>query len=275
MLSDDFSITVPNDLLVVKDQSVAPSGAVQEDASTDVLLMSPLQGVNANDLPILGTAFLSAAYLMVDLDERTFTLWQANATTDTKLVPIGGSCSEDPTVNSANPNVTSPGSVANGTEPGANSTDSGNGTNASGTSSRTGSYGTGVSTGTIAGAVVGSAVGAATLAAALVYVVLKRRRAKNSPNSSSIALTQPDQQKESQQYPQWYSGGQPGYHEAASSQVVEMAASKTDPQELGVRENPVEKGDGDQDRFAELPGRARETRSGSPDVLPLMTTRSH
>jgi hypothetical protein len=55
------------------------------------LMINPLQDVNKNDFPQFGMTFLQAAYLHVNYDEDTFTLWQANAIESQSLVGIGKS----------------------------------------------------------------------------------------------------------------------------------------------------------------------------------------
>ncbi|KAK4897666.1 hypothetical protein LTR28_001701, partial [Elasticomyces elasticus] len=47
-----------------------------------------MEGVGANDLPVLGRQFLTSAYLMVNQDANTFTLWKANPTVNKVLVAV-------------------------------------------------------------------------------------------------------------------------------------------------------------------------------------------
>ncbi|KYG41711.1 hypothetical protein M433DRAFT_75302, partial [Acidomyces richmondensis BFW] len=85
---NEFAVNIPNDVLVVSDQYVGPSGAVETNSSASLVLISPDNNANADNTPIIGMPFFSGAYLMVDLDASTFTLWQANATEDSKIVAI-------------------------------------------------------------------------------------------------------------------------------------------------------------------------------------------
>jgi hypothetical protein len=41
------------------------------------LVINPIQHINENDLPILGRHFLTSAYLSVNHDTETFSIWQA------------------------------------------------------------------------------------------------------------------------------------------------------------------------------------------------------
>lgn len=49
-----------------------------------------MNGVSKDNPPTLGRYFLSSAYLMVNHDADTFTLWQANPSAASQLVPIPG-----------------------------------------------------------------------------------------------------------------------------------------------------------------------------------------
>lgn len=243
-----LNIKVPNEVLVVPDQYIGPDGAVQNNNSADVVLLGPLAGENANDPPIIGMQFLSAAYLMVDLDARTFTLWQANPTTETNLVSVGGTCSEKPAVNSGSGNST----TSSNSTGSSNGTADGGSTQASAAASPSPSS-SGIPTGTIVGAVIGSALGAALIAAGLVFVILRRRRSNRSLNSSDVALTETERKPSVSHTHDWYQDNPPGPHEAMSNQVVEFPGFQTEPQELGVQQRPFEKGD-DGPSIAEMSG---------------------
>lgn len=83
-ISSGFKITIPNSQLVVPDMSTNNRGTTIINSSTQdstgphgatrEILLDSMQGVNANDMPILGTPFLSSAYLSVNHDVDTFTL---------------------------------------------------------------------------------------------------------------------------------------------------------------------------------------------------------
>ncbi|EME78392.1 uncharacterized protein MYCFIDRAFT_157184 [Pseudocercospora fijiensis CIRAD86] len=160
-LSNGFSTTIRNDALVLPDQYVDPSGALVSNSSASTILMAPLENVNSNDVPIIGKEFFSSAYMMVDLDASTYTLWQVNDTTETRLISVGGSCSEHIEINSndtAPPTATATGAASTGT--------------------KVAKSGNAFSAGALVGIVVGSAVGASVIAAVAVLVVMRRRRNK-------------------------------------------------------------------------------------------------
>ena len=88
-LSSGVEITVPNSQLVVPDVTVSAEGDLQiTNNSLREILIYNLEDDNANDMPLLGQAFLTSAYLHVNNDAKQFTLWQARPTTETKLVPV-------------------------------------------------------------------------------------------------------------------------------------------------------------------------------------------
>jgi hypothetical protein len=74
-------------------------------------MLNSLEGFNANDQPKLGHTFLTSAYLMVNQESNTYTLWEANPTTDQQLVSLGSttSCNASAT-NAAEPASSSSGS---------------------------------------------------------------------------------------------------------------------------------------------------------------------
>ncbi|RFU26271.1 hypothetical protein B7463_g10065, partial [Scytalidium lignicola] len=93
-IDNSLDITIPNSELVQPDITYDVNGNIGYNSSTREIMLNSLQQVNANDEPQLGHTFLSAAYLMVDVDANTYTLWEANPTDDQQLVtyPSGTSC---------------------------------------------------------------------------------------------------------------------------------------------------------------------------------------
>ena len=79
-----------NSQLVLPDLAIASNGDVAYNTSGPYkeLLINPLLGNNEQDLPTLGKQFFTSAVLMVDYDANTFTLWKANPTKDTNLLPM-------------------------------------------------------------------------------------------------------------------------------------------------------------------------------------------
>lgn len=89
-------ISIPNDVLIVPEEYVDSSGVVRTNSSKAVLLLGPLDGVNTHDIPKVGLEFFSGAYLTVNLDNQTWSIWPVNPTTDKRLVAIGsGDCKHD------------------------------------------------------------------------------------------------------------------------------------------------------------------------------------
>jgi hypothetical protein len=213
--------------------------------------MDPDESDNQNDTPIIGMQFFSGAYLMVDLDSNTFTLWQANATTDSNLVSVGGSCSETPAANSNTTVVPS----ANGTSSSNTTTGGGNSINPDQWDPAKDSS---LSSGAIAGIAVGSVAGVASIAALALLLIFKRRRATKARGDSSLALTEahsPADKGALRSLGQggWYYGQPPGMAEPMSESVNEMAAGQTDRHELAEQVKPMEMAGGDEMRYFEMP----------------------
>ncbi|KAJ4113208.1 hypothetical protein NW768_011484 [Fusarium equiseti] len=83
-LNSGLQIRVPNDQYIVPFVDIERSGARVTKPKTKELLMN---GV-ADQPATLGRYFLTAAYLMVNHDAGTFTLWQGNPTERSKLVQV-------------------------------------------------------------------------------------------------------------------------------------------------------------------------------------------
>ncbi|KAF2868257.1 aspartic peptidase domain-containing protein [Massariosphaeria phaeospora] len=86
---NSISIRIPNTELVVPDRSIAPSdGQIVTNDTVRNLVLNPIQAGNVNDLPVIGRLFFSSAYLSVNHDTETFSLWQAD--TKAELGNIAG-----------------------------------------------------------------------------------------------------------------------------------------------------------------------------------------
>ncbi|KAF4554766.1 Hypothetical protein D9617_3g018340 [Elsinoe fawcettii] len=83
-----LDIRIPNDQLVLPDITIADSGALNVNYSKQVVLLDSLEAETETLLPIIGRSFLSSAYVFVNQDQGTFTLWEANATKATDIIPI-------------------------------------------------------------------------------------------------------------------------------------------------------------------------------------------
>ncbi|GAM86264.1 hypothetical protein ANO11243_042760 [Dothideomycetidae sp. 11243] len=175
--SSTITVDIPNNLLVMPDITWANNGDLTLNLSKEIVLINNLVAPNNNDLAILGRTFLSAAYLLVNQDARSFTLWKSNPTTDSDLVSVDGqgnvlpqTCVPPPS--NITTNTTSPSET-----PSISSTSS---TPATSTSNK-------ISTGAIAGIAVGAA-GAGILSCITAFCVSRQRRKRHDDNSSSTAL---------------------------------------------------------------------------------------
>lgn len=148
-LGDGVQINITNDLLVFPQQTVSDQGAIISSSAISEILMSP--DFIKQTVPKLGQQFFSAAYIFVDHESDTYTLWAANATSDHDLVAVGEGCADT----------------------------------RAGTDSTTSSKGKSMSAGDIAGAVIGSLVGVALIVtlAAMMVIRRKRRRQQKVVNS--------------------------------------------------------------------------------------------
>lgn len=79
-----LEVRVANTQYMVPDETIGRDGARKTNNDRRVLLV----GRAAQAPPTLGRAFLTAAYLNVNHDNNSFSLWQANPTTSSKLVSI-------------------------------------------------------------------------------------------------------------------------------------------------------------------------------------------
>ncbi|KAF5230538.1 hypothetical protein FANTH_13785 [Fusarium anthophilum] len=83
-LDSGLEIRVPNNQYMIPTVDIASNGSRTTDNSKRDILITDIE----DEPPILGRYFLTAAYLMVDHDAGTFTLWQANATRERSLVRV-------------------------------------------------------------------------------------------------------------------------------------------------------------------------------------------
>jgi hypothetical protein len=86
---NELQIKIPNHQLVLPDITIDTSGNTNYNYSVREIMLNSDQQINANDMPFLGATFLTSAYLSVNHDYGSFSLWQANPTTDEKLIGIG------------------------------------------------------------------------------------------------------------------------------------------------------------------------------------------
>jgi hypothetical protein len=168
ILSNGLQIRIPNNQLITPFVEVDRNGSRLVHQDKRELLMS----VATDNPTTLGRYFFTAAYLMVDYDAHTFTMWQANPSAKSSLVPVVSRPSED-----------------RGSECGGDG---------GGTTSEAAVGTTSISTGAIVGAALGAAaaLGGAT---GLIFFFLRRRKRKPmmarmlpSSDSSEVNTGGPD-----------------------------------------------------------------------------------
>ncbi|KIH93206.1 aspartic-type endopeptidase [Sporothrix brasiliensis 5110] len=180
-----LAVRIPNDQLIVPDRTIdAKTGQIQANSSGMDTTILAIQDVNADDMTQLGRPFLSAAYVMLNQDAGTFTLWQANPTTQRRLVAVDETNADVAAVCA----TTSSG----GNNDSVNATAPANGTSSTGEttpgSSSSGSNARKPSTGAIVGAVAGGAVVVAALIGVSVFYCLRRRqRRRTMATTSAVA----------------------------------------------------------------------------------------
>jgi hypothetical protein len=88
-LDSGLQVQVPNSQFVLPDMSIdKQTGEVGMKTTVRDVAFYSLQDSMRNLMPGLGRYFLTSSYLMVNHEENSFTLWEANPTTDEDLIPI-------------------------------------------------------------------------------------------------------------------------------------------------------------------------------------------
>jgi hypothetical protein len=173
VFDDGLELTIPNELLVVPEKLIDDSGEVQVNSTFAEVLIQPTSEDNENDTPRIGKQFFSSTYLFVDHDAGTFTVWQANSTSDTRLVSVGGDCDTKKTQG------TTVSSSTAGVPPeatGSPQTD----THATSTTLDSDQDSKSLSTGVIAGIAVGAAGSLAVIAAIILCFMRRKKRNQQS-----------------------------------------------------------------------------------------------
>ncbi|KAF2152719.1 hypothetical protein K461DRAFT_294362 [Myriangium duriaei CBS 260.36] len=171
-------VRVPNHQLFLPDITYGSDGALNVNSSRQVVRINPMIGGYDSGTALLGRVFFTSAYLMANHDTGTYTIWQANATTDSRLVGL------DEEGNDVSQNCTNP---SNTTIPaGTPYLPSGGGSSPVGKN-----Y---IATGTIVGIAVGGAAGLALLciAAFLLYRNYQKRSAFRSADQSAGSVDDVD-----------------------------------------------------------------------------------
>ncbi|KAB8349635.1 hypothetical protein FH972_023654 [Carpinus fangiana] len=202
-LSSGLSVRVPNSQLVTPDFSLANDGTITANESTAEIRVNVLQDGNANDLTMLGRPFLSAAYLMVNHDEKTFTLWKTNPTTDEDLVAISSTS----------------GCTTEGLQTPSQQASDNNGM--------------ALSTGAIAGIAVGAAVVVLAVLGAIAFFALRRRKRQGQGAPSYGYKTAPSEIGE----PVSKHGAEADSYEVPHSESYELSGHSK-PTELDVPPKP-------------------------------------
>ena len=157
--SSGLQVTVPNDQFMVPFVAIDRNGSrIFNESQREFLFNPTVEGVQPHTL---GRYFLTSAYLMVNHDAGTFTLWQANPSTTSKLIPVLGNkakreaCNGTATAGSSLPSATD----SSGTTPGLTRAPKKN-----------------LSTGTVAAIAVVSIVAVGLVALWILYVLRRRKR---------------------------------------------------------------------------------------------------
>lgn len=190
------------------DQYIDDSGVLRTNDSAAALLIDALDGVNANDRSTISVDFFSGAYLTVNLDNSTWSIWTANATTNTNIVTIG----DDHCEQTADP--VAPVADSESVPPPAEET-------------------TGLESGAIAGIAVGGACAVLLIVGALVLIVLKRRKSRQVAELTKTANQHPSPSDEKQ--PPYYV-----YPEDPQHMRAEVEGTYRHPAELYSQRDPAE-----------------------------------
>lgn len=200
-LNSGFSVRIPNDQLVVPELTIDDStGALHANGSTPELVINAMQMGNADDLPKLGRQFLSSAYLMVNQDGGSYTLWEANQDTNEDLVaidknnvPVTQFCAaNDGTSTTAGAAATQHGTLkptdvfstsasSNDNATSGPSNDNGDLSPAQGSASSDGGGNSNLSNGALAGIVVGGVAAIAIVAGLVLFFCARKRKMRRNP----------------------------------------------------------------------------------------------
>lgn len=166
-LSDSLTITIPNSQLVIPERDYGDDGRPRiTNDKTRGLLINGLDGANTNDIPLLGRAFLTSAYLHVNNEKNEWSMWQAYAVADQKLVSVPGPG-----------DLACPSNTTGSTTTGNNGTSSPAPVNGS----------TALTTGSIVGLALGSVTFLLLLALAAFLLLRRRRNRINHPKRTTLS----------------------------------------------------------------------------------------
>ncbi|KAM0556101.1 hypothetical protein ACHAPJ_006090 [Fusarium lateritium] len=199
-LEGGLDITIPNRQLVVPDRTINGNGATVANASRPVIRINSLQEVTKTAFPSLGRYFLTAAYVVSNLDANEFTIYQANPSSEEDLVALDEnnksidaqtSCTVQPTA-SADPGEgdgsKNESSSSEATET-SSSGDSNNSNSNSDSNSDEGGGDTGLTTGAVVGIAVGICVPAIAGVAFIVWFLMRRKQKAQAAEKQHLEST--------------------------------------------------------------------------------------
>lgn len=166
LLNNGLQVRIANSQFLIPSVDILRNGSRRTDKSIKQLLMN-----GVGDQPAtLGRYFFTATYLMVDHDAKSFTMWQANPSTSSKLVPVSREATGD---------------CANSGDSGTDNPGAGDADNSSRSKPDSGS-----NVGAIAGGVVGGV--AVLVAVAVAYFVFVRRHPHGDEGNKASTQLAPD-----------------------------------------------------------------------------------
>ncbi|EAQ84250.1 hypothetical protein CHGG_10654 [Chaetomium globosum CBS 148.51] len=173
VLSSGLRIRVPNNQLIVPRIGYAEDGSrVIDQSQKDLLVYS----VTGNQPSTLGRYLVTAAYLMINHEAGTFTMWQGNPSRKSTLVPVSQTSEQcSPESSGDGLGTTDNGNMDGGGRGGSSGNSGGQNEPESDPTTETS-----VSVGTIVGAAVGGAAGLACIVALVVFCLWKRRRQRGT-----------------------------------------------------------------------------------------------
>ncbi|KAK3489941.1 aspartic peptidase domain-containing protein [Neurospora crassa] len=178
-LSNGLSIRIPNSQLLVPSEEIARNGSF---ITTPDRMELPINRLGTQPAT-LGRFFFTSAYLMVDHEADTFTLWQANPASKSNLVTINhakDSCASEP--------ISTDGGASNSTSGSADNAGGGSGSGRDGSGDNSAPVNPNVAA--IAGGVAGGVAALALIGAVTFFLVRRQRRANNAqPDKSPGDMT--------------------------------------------------------------------------------------
>ncbi|KAI3395352.1 hypothetical protein diail_1408 [Diaporthe ilicicola] len=154
-LSSGLAVRVPNSQYIGPDVAIdRTTGALIANQTAPSIAINALQSGNSDDMITIGRNFFSAAYIMTSYDTKSFTMWEANPTSNQNLVAVDESGNEISSCAGGNATAT--------VTAGGGATQTGSRSSTSGSGSTNGN--------TRVGAIVGGTIGGVAVVAALIGV---------------------------------------------------------------------------------------------------------